>query len=578
MLFARLRGFRSFQLSAPDAVTQLLVITAAALLAAAVLPLPARPIAMPQRPGLPATVAGAYHIHTNRSDGSGSPDDVAAAAARAGLQFIILTDHGDGTRAPDPPQYRSGVLVIDAVELSTASGHYIAIGLERAPYPLRGEPRDVIEDVRRLGGFGVVAHPDSSKPSLRWGDWDAPFDAMEWLNTDTKWRDEGPLRLVRALLQYPFRPVETLASLLNRPEATLARWDALTQRRPVVALAGADAHARTGWTDEDANGYRRAWFLEIPSYEAVLRTFAMRVSIDRPLVPPEDAAAAAAQIIRALTSGRVYSAIDAIASPATLEFSAASGGWTAKPGESLDATGPLSLIARSNGASGGVIVLRKDGRILTQNPLPELRFESPANHGTYRVEIYLSSGPGRPPVPWIVSNPIYVRPAGWGVAPAIIHPVMTDGRGIQGGPWHMEKDANSSGRVSQAEPPKGPAEFTYGLASGERAGQYAAMVISVGDALTDRTRLTFRGQASQPMRISIQARRPRSGDRWQRSIYLDPGLQDIIIPFAELSPAGSTTAPFDSRLVDTVLFVADMTNSLPGSSGAFSIHDLRVER
>ena len=30
---------------------------------------------------------------------------VAAAAARAGLKFVILTDHGDGTRPPDPPAY-----------------------------------------------------------------------------------------------------------------------------------------------------------------------------------------------------------------------------------------------------------------------------------------------------------------------------------------------------------------------------------------------------------------------------------------------------------------------------------------
>ena len=40
-------------------------------------------------------VFGAYHIHTSRSDGSGSVADVAAAARRAGLKFVILTDHGD---------------------------------------------------------------------------------------------------------------------------------------------------------------------------------------------------------------------------------------------------------------------------------------------------------------------------------------------------------------------------------------------------------------------------------------------------------------------------------------------------
>ncbi len=247
---------------------------AAAVLAAAflflVIPLPARPIALPAPVSQPPAAVGSFHVHTNRSDGSGSPDAAAAAAALTGLNFIILTDHGDGTRKPDPPQYRAGVLVIDAVELSTQAGHYIALGLPQAPYPLRGEARDVAADVRRLGGFGIVAHPDSAKPGLRWHDWEARFDAMEWLNADTEWRDEPRMHLVRALARYPFRPAETLASLLDRPDTTLDRWDALTAKRPVVALAGADAHARAGWMDDDVTGYRRGWFLRIPSVRRIV--------------------------------------------------------------------------------------------------------------------------------------------------------------------------------------------------------------------------------------------------------------------------------------------------------------------
>ena len=300
---------------------------AAAVLAAAflflVIPLPARPIALPASPSKPPAAVGSFHVHTNRSDGSGSPDAAAAAAARTGLNFIILTDHGDGTRKPDPPQYRAGVLVIDAVELSTQAGHYIAIGLPQAPYPLRGEARDVAVDVRRLGGFGVVAHPDSAKPGLRWHDWEARFDAMEWLNADTEWRDEPRMHLVRALARYPFRPAETLASLLDRPDTTLDRWDALAAKRPVVALAGADAHARAGWMDDDVTGYRRGWFLRIPSYDASFRTFAIYVTLDRPLT--KDAVADAAQIIAALERGAVYSAVAAVAAPAALEFFATVG-------------------------------------------------------------------------------------------------------------------------------------------------------------------------------------------------------------------------------------------------------------
>ena len=35
------------------------------------------------------TIRGAYHVHSVASDGTGTLDDIAAAAARAGLQFVI---------------------------------------------------------------------------------------------------------------------------------------------------------------------------------------------------------------------------------------------------------------------------------------------------------------------------------------------------------------------------------------------------------------------------------------------------------------------------------------------------------
>ncbi len=117
------------------------------------------------------TVAGAFHVHSTRSDGAGDRSTIARAAARAGLKFVILTDHGDATRTPDPPAYVEGVLCIDAVEVSTNGGHLIALDMPAAPYPLGGEPAAVVEDVTRLGGMPIVAHPDSPKGELAWKDW-----------------------------------------------------------------------------------------------------------------------------------------------------------------------------------------------------------------------------------------------------------------------------------------------------------------------------------------------------------------------------------------------------------------------
>jgi hypothetical protein len=538
--------------------------TAAAVLAAAflflLLPLPPRPIQIPTPVASPLAVKGAFHVHTDRSDGSGSIEEVAAAAARAGLNFIVLADHGDGTREPVAPQYHSGVLVIDGVELSTQSGHYIAIGMRQTPYPLRGEPRDVVDDVRRFGGFGVVAHPDSAKPALRWHGWDASFDAIEWLNADTEWRDEGRGQFLRSLVRYPFRPEATIASLLDRPDQTLERWDELTAKRRVVALAGADAHARAGWMDDDVNGYTRGWFVRIPSYDASFRTFAIRVVLEQALAG--NAVPDGAAIVSALKAGRVYSAIDAIAAPAQLHF-AANG---------------TTITARTNAPRGGTIVLRKDGRVVAEEPAPQLTFETKGEQGTYRVEVNLSNAPGDPPVPWIVSNPIYMRPPEWGVLlrHAIDFTPATT-LSIQGGPWRVETDGASTAQVSQTEPPKGPTEFTYRLAGGSRAGQYAALVIGVGKALTERTHLVIRAHAPRPMRISVQARHPGSGARWQRSVFLDAQPRDVVIPFSELSPVGAGGA-FDPGQADTILFVVDLSNANPGTAGGFTIHDLRIER
>ena len=172
---------------------------AAAIAVAIVVMLPPAAVTAPAPPA--TTARGAFHVHSSRSDGSGTVDAIAAAAARAGLQFVILTDHGDATRAPEAPRYIGGVLTIDGVELNTTAGHFAAVGMTQSPYPIAGTPRDVIADVHRLGGFGVAAHGASPRASLSWREWDAPIDGLEWINSDSEWRDESRLSIARALLR-----------------------------------------------------------------------------------------------------------------------------------------------------------------------------------------------------------------------------------------------------------------------------------------------------------------------------------------------------------------------------------------
>src|SRR5204862_3886502 len=139
-----------------------------------------------------------------------------------------------------PPRYLNGVLCIDAVEISTNAGHYVAIGLPKAPYRLGGEAAAVAEDVRRLGGFGIIAHPDSPKGELAWRDWRVAADGLEWLNADSAWRNRSWPSLVTTLLGYWVRPGASLAAMLDRPVPTLSRWDAITPARPLPPFAALD--------------------------------------------------------------------------------------------------------------------------------------------------------------------------------------------------------------------------------------------------------------------------------------------------------------------------------------------------
>lgn len=522
--------------------------------------LPARP------PGLPPAVRGVIHVHTNRSDGTGSVDDVTRAAATAGLQFVIVTDHGDGTRAPDLPDYRNGVLYIDAVEISTTDGHLVALGLPRAPYPLAGEGRDVVEDVHRLGGVAIAAHPGSPKPDLQWSDWNAPIDGLEWLNADSEWRDERVWTLARALLTHPFRPPQALALLLDRPDPVMRRWDELGQRRRIIGLAAVDAHARVG-VRSLGEPYDSAGSLHFPSYTSSFREFSIALSNVR---LAGDAAADAAAVLDAIRGGMFYSTIDALGGPAALRVNANDGRIT------VDAQAP----------DDARITLFRDGvaSATAQGP----RLERDAEPGVYRVEVALPGAPGTPPVPWIVSNQIYVGrgPVGDDTAPLETGkaPPRTFATGYDGGPardWTIEKSRGSDAAIDMIGALAGSQLLLRFAISGAPADNpYAAFVMRATSAITMYDRLMFTARADRPMRLSVQLRAPSGGgERWRRSVYLDQVPRTIELPFADFRKVSETSAAHPGlSAIDSVLFVVDTVNTKIGANGQIQIDDIKYAR
>lgn len=560
------------------------ILLAAAVLAAALFisTAPPAPTLIDPTTTAATTVRGAFHIHTTRSDGTLVKAEVAAAARRAGLQFAIFTDHGDGSDALDPPAYIDDVLCIDGVEISATGGHYAAVGLERAPYPLGGDAEAVVEDVRRLGGFGVAAHPGSARRELAWTDWSAPIDGLEWLNADSEWRDESRVRLSRALLDYLWRPAGALASLLDRPVATLAHWDRITSTRPIVGLAGHDAHGGFGAEvgargDIAVDGTPNRWprrRISLPSYESTFRTFSLVVNLPR--APSGRALEDADVLIGALRAGRVFTAVDALASPATLDFEAVAGTARAGQGESLPMSlGRAEFRVRTAAPAGSSIVLLRDGRAIG-HASGEVLTQSVSSPGVFRVEVHAPDAPGRPPVPWLVSNPIYRWPAASGAGAPVGATSEAPSEGAMYGPplaalrWRVETSQGSRADVT-AEP--GSVSVRYALGAGARASQFVALAADLKQRIADSaSELVLKGDADRPMRVSVQLRFGAGGEvRWGKSVYLDNAEREIRVPLDRLGPLeGVPPMPPLSRAA-ALLFVVDLTNARPGATGQFTL-------
>jgi hypothetical protein len=571
---------------------------AAAVLVLIALSLPPRREAL--RTFADGTIPGLIHIHSNRSDGRGTVDEIAASAARAGLKFLVFTDHGDATRVPDPPTYRSGVLCLDGVEISTNGGHYIAIDMPASPYPLAGEARDVVDDVRRLGGFGIVAHPDSPKPQLHWRDWQAPFDAVELLNPDTSWRILAEQtswatrrRLLAALVGYPVRPSEVMARLLQ-PTRALDKWSTLTKTRRVVALAGADAHAKLALRNGDPGEGRPStsagrpepaegrYAISLPGYEPSFRVFSIRVRPDQPLTGA--AAADARVVMRAIRAGHLHTVVDGLATPAAFEFSATNERGTVHEGDEITVGGPLLLHVKTNAPDSDTTVIHDGTRVVTaQQGAQDWTVHASDRPGVFWVEILAPTQPQA--ITWLRSNPIYVRsatlpePPPPPPPPTASQPLPTDT--LTG--WRVEHDPTSRAAVDLVDTIGGrELRFQYGLSGGTPGPQVAALAYDLPAGLAPYTGLTVGIRADRPTRISVQFRGGEgtvTDDRWQRSIFIDVSARTRTIDFDDLTPVGAThSAKPPLAGIRSILFVVDVTNTKPGTAGSIWVREVRLVR
>ena len=334
-------------------------------------------------------VQGVYHIHSTFSDGSQPLEKIVDAATSVGLDFIILTDHGNPNRASLASQgWKEDLLVLAGSELSVSRGHLVALGFRPPDGMFAQNAEAAAQEVAAAGGFTIIAHP-FSKTRWSWGQF-AGYSGIEVVNSDSMLK-ENFFRTLPYLPTLLLSPRIFLLKTLVRPSQSLRKWDELCATQAVSGYFSTDAHL---------------------AYRMLFSCFRLHVLLEEPLAAKFEEARA--QVFNSLRGGAFYCAVDSARPASGFTFWLESQGGHFQMGSAVprNVSPRMRLRARAAFPFAVQTHLLRDGEVVLRSEETDISFPS-ERPGVYRIEIYLRGGsPLARDFPWIISNPIYVREDG----------------------------------------------------------------------------------------------------------------------------------------------------------------------
>jgi hypothetical protein len=171
---------------------------------------------------------GNLHTHTTESDGKQPPQEVVDGYARAGYDFLMISDHDKITNvaALDP----KGMTLLPGDEISAKGPHLLHVNAGGYVAP-DADRQKVINDIAAAGGFAIMNHPN----------WTANYNHC-------------PLETLEALNGYVGIEIfNGVILLLEGSELATDKWDRLLAKgRHIWGFATDDSHSHP---DQDAKGW-----------------------------------------------------------------------------------------------------------------------------------------------------------------------------------------------------------------------------------------------------------------------------------------------------------------------------------
>lgn len=345
------------------------------------------------------------HMHTHHSDGTGSHQDIARAALRAGLQAVIVTDHNKLVKEQEGYFSQNGkkVLVLVGEEIHdnhthARNNHLLVFGAQEELAGMAEDTQALLNEINKQGGLSFIAHPiDPAAPKFNQGDfswdkWDLiGYTGIELWNGFSEFKTR--LKSIPAALWYAYHPKRVARGPIPQ---TLQLWDDLTRTgNQVVAVGGSDAHAM----DASLGPIRKKLF----PYEYHFKSVNTHL-----LLPTEltgDLNTDRGLIYTALRAGHAFIGYDLPSSTHGFRFSAQNARGKVLMGDEtnlaedtrllIELPHPVDCQLIRNGEKIQIWHKAKSCQYLVKVP------------GTYRVEAFIPyKGLKRG---WIYSNPIYIR-------------------------------------------------------------------------------------------------------------------------------------------------------------------------
>lgn len=322
--------------------------------------------------------SGAMHMHTTESDGTLAIGEVIDIGRRAGLDFMMFTDHMTLSNRDDGHEgFYGDTLVVVGYEHNDLDDkhHYLLFDSPKV-YPKEMSAKEYVAAGAADKAIGILAHPDEIRnavkryPPYPWLDWDADqFDGIELWNHLSEWMEK--------LTPYNKIPMafSPRKSMVGPTERILKKWDEINMTRKCVGIAGVDAHAFpiSVWP----------FTVEIFPYKVHFRCLRTHVLLPEPF--SDDLTIAKKQLYDAFRDCRVFGSNMRWGSADSFEFNARSDGQRATMGGKVPLSNDTTI--KVNLPSIATIKLIHNGQQVVEASGDRLSF-TVREPGIYRVEAW----------------------------------------------------------------------------------------------------------------------------------------------------------------------------------------------